>query len=477
MTYPGSSPRINPTFAGRESFQGASCLEGPFHQRLDSSGDRVGVQASLGGTSGPSQGFSPSWQVPVFSRGLSGFGPRNCLPSVEGSSGGNQLTVPWSWFLRPPFLCSEENGWLPSGPGFVPPQSVPSEDAFSHGNSFLNSFSHSARRLGNIHRSQGRIFSRLDSSQVQKMASVRLERQDFSVPCTPIWSVAGSLGVYPDHSRSLYSSSLQRHQTFSFSGRLAHSGRKSGTEQSAFNGIGQPCQGSRFHSQPEEVCFDPVSKFHLPGDGFRFSKHDSSSNPRENRPLQGSPFLSSVSFSDNSSHTGLLSRSDRVSSSSGSVGQRPQEGVAAPVSQALVSIPSVLGHCDSSRSMVSLGHSSMDSGFMTSSRCTNISPSMGSGTFHRCIPDRMGRSCGRAHSLRPVACGVQRPTYQHAGNDGCFPSCSVLCPVSTGQISSPLHRQHDSLLLCEQRGGGHTQYPCLEKQSLFCFFVRTCTSL
>ena len=131
MTSPGSPPGINPTVTSGKPFQGTPSLEKTFSQRLDSPGDRVGVQAALGGSSCPSQSFASTFQASVFSRGMSGTQSGNFLAPPEGSSRGNLGSVPW--FFRPPFLCAESFRGLPSSLGPFCPQQISEENSFPHG--------------------------------------------------------------------------------------------------------------------------------------------------------------------------------------------------------------------------------------------------------------------------------------------------------------------------------------------------------
>ena len=451
MTSPGSTPGIYPSVSGGESCQGDSSLEKTFNQRLDSTGDRVGVQATLGGTFGPPQGFASTFQAAYFSDGLSGIGPRNFLSPPKGGSGGNHGAVPW--VLRSPFLRTEELRGLPSCPGPVRAKQVFKENSFPNGNGFFDTRGHTSWRLGHFPGPEGCLFSYSHPSSVQEVAQVRLAREGLPVPGPSVRAFPCPLGFYPNYQGDVRGGPCEGDQTLSLPGRLVNPCGQSVSQPPTFSRGGLSGRRARLPSQRQEILPNAVSVFHFSGDGVRHADYDRPPVSGEDRSLRFSARSPSLPARHIRSHSGFATRADGVSGSSGSSRSCPQEGSAAPVPSSVVPDFAVMGHCRPSGRLVQGGDPTMDSECLARGGSPHIPPRCSGRALHRRFPGRVGCACRGPHSLGPVAAGVARRTYQCSGDASCLQGTPLLCSRSAEQDGVVVHRQYHRRLLRKQRGG------------------------
>ena len=453
MTQPRSSPRINPSFAGRESFQKDGILERSVGQRLDSSGDRVGVQTTLGGSAGSSQGYSTAVQATGFTGGLSGVRSGDFRIDSEGGYRGNCTVTVVPRLLWSPVLRSQGFWGVPPGPRFVPSERVSQEDSLSHGNSVFHTGCHSPGRLGNVSGPQRRVLSCVDPPSVPQVAQIRVEGQDFPVQGPPIRAQPRSMGVYPYHAGSMHCCPFTGHQTTSFSGRLADSGCQPVSQQQPFPRVGQPSSRSGLHTESEKVCPHSRSVIHFSGDEIRLGYNVGPPDPREDKSFLVPSGQASLSQPLLSPVTSCSSRDDGVTSTVGSAWACPQEGTAAAVPEQVEPSKAAVGRQHPTRWVASESCSAVDVELMAPTGSPHL-PSRPSGRdVHRRVHNRLGRSCGRSDGLGPLVPGLAGPAYQLSGNAGSLSSSQRLCTVSERQSCSTVYGQYDSSMLHQQRGG------------------------
>ena len=453
MTSPRSSPRICPSVSGRESNQAVRSLEGSVGQRLDSSGDRVGVQATLGGPSGPSQGFPSHFQAACFTGSLSGVRAGDFSFGFEGSCRRNLVSGGVPRLLRPPVLRAEEVRGLPPSFGFVPTECVPQEGTFSYGDSRLDQSSHSSGGLGDLDRPQGCIFSCFDPPSLQEVAEIRLEGQNFPIQSPSLRSQPGPVGLYPYHAGNLRRSAFSGYQVARLPGRLADSGYQPNAQQQPLCGSGQHSTGIRLHAESGEVCPHTFPVVHLPRHGFQHGFNAGEPDPRENRPVHFSSGQVALSQSLNRSVDSCSFGPNGITSSAGPSWSGTQERASAAVPGQMVPGKAVLGHHRPSPWVASEGHPAVDGRFVAPSGGPYLLSGPSGGVIHRCIPDRLGSSRSRSHSLGPLVSGLADRAYQFSGDARCLSSNQGICPLSEGQSRVAFHRQHNCSLLCQQGGG------------------------
>ena len=451
MTSPGSSLRINPTVTGWKPFQGTPSLETAFNQRLDSSSDRVGVQAALGGSSCPSQSFATSFQASIFSGGLSGSRSGDFLAPPEGGRRGNQGSIPR--VFRPPFLRTEVLRGLPTSLGPFSPQQIPQEDSFSHGNRFLGTGSYPSWRLGHFSGPDRCIFPYSYPSSVQEVAQVRVARESLPIQGTPVRAFPCPLGFYPYNQGDVRCGPRKGHQAFSLPRRLVDPRGQSVPQSPAFTRGGLSCRPTRFHSQRKEILPNAFSVVHFSGDGVRHAYNDCPPVPRKDRSFRFAALSPPHPARDVCTYSGCASGADGVSGSSSATRSRTQEGITAPILSSVVPDLAVMGHGCSSGRLVPGYDPTMDSNCLARGGGSHLSSRCSSRALHGRFPDRVGCACRGPHSLGPVAAEVARCTYQCSGDASCLQGTSIFCSRSAEQDGVVVHRQYHRCLLREQRGG------------------------
>ena len=453
MTSPRSSPEIIPTVIGRQSLKERRSVERIVSQRLDSSGDRVGVPASLGGPSSSSQGFASSVQTSCFSGSLPGFGSGDLYLDFERSNRRDFVAATVPRILWPPVLCSEGVGGVPPSFGSFPPECLPEKDSFPYGNRFFDQSSHPPRRLGDVDRSEGRIFSCVNPSSFPEMAQVHLEEQDLPVQGPPVRIESGPMGVYPYYTGDMHSSSFTEHPVVCVPGRLADFGGQSNQQLQPFRGGGESVAEARFHSQRREVRSHPVADVLLPGHEVQYSDYASSSFSRKDRTFHVAQRSSSLGSPGLSAVSGIPSGPDGISCTTGPSGSCTQERTTAPVPKQVAPVKAVVGHHHPSRPLVSGGRSAVDAEYLASAGSSHLSSRRSSRAVHRCVDAGLGCSRRRSHSLGSVVPGVAGPSHQLPRDVGSFSGCPGFSVVPEGQGGVTMYRQHHSFMLCEQGGG------------------------
>ena len=453
MTYPRSSPGVLPTVSGRKSFQQNRSLERSFGQRLDSSGDRVGLQTPLGGYPGSSQVDPAILQTSFFTGSLSGSGAGNFSHVDEGGYRGNFVPGCIPGLLRPLVLRPEGIRWSSPGFGFVSSECFSEKNSFSHGDRFVRPFGHPARGLGDSDRSQGRLFPRPDSSSVSQMAQIHLERQNFPIQGSSLWAQPGPLGVYSDRPGSLHCGSFKGYSSGSIPGRLDDFSGQPVSQQRALYGGRQPSSDSRLHPERQEVFPHPFPNIHVPGNEVRHCINVGTSYPRENRTVCFSPRPIALPSAYNGTVVSCSSRPNRVPGSIGPPRPCPQKGIATTIQEQVAPGKTALGRSGPSQRLVSTSHRPVDANRVAPTGRSYCFPGSAGGSLHGCVDDRLGSARRGSHSLRHMASRDDETAHQLFGDGGRLQCSEGFSEVPDGQVSSPLHRQHYCGLLCQQGGG------------------------
>ena len=466
MTYPRSSPGVLPTVSGRKSFQQNRSLERSFGQRLDSSGDRVGLQTPLGGYPGSSQVDPAILQTSFFTGSLSGSGAGNFSHVDEGGYRGNFVPGCIPGLLRPLVLRPEGIRWSSPGFGFVSSECFSEKNSFSHGDRFVRPFGHPARGLGDSDRSQGRLFPRPDSSSVSQMAQIHLERQNFPIQGSSLWAQPGPLGVYSDRPGSLHCGSFKGYSSGSIPRRLDDFSGQPVSQQRALYGGRQPSSDARLHPERQEVFPHPFPNIHVPGNEVRHCINVGTSYPRENRTVCFSPRPIALPSAYNGTIVSCSSRPNRVPGSIGPPRPCPQKGIATTIQEQVAPGKTALGRSGPSQRLVSTSHRPVDANRVAPTWRSYCFPGSAGGSLHGCVDDRLGSARRGSHSLRHMASRDDETAHQLFGDGGRLQCSEGFSEVPDGQVSSPLHRQHYCGLLCQQGGGSHSPTLSREAESL-----------
>ena len=451
MTSPRSTTRIRPDVACWESNQAFVCLENSVSKRLDSSVDRSGVPAALGGASSSSQGPPSSVQATFFSRGQTGSRPGGGFASSQESGGGGYLSFSgflWPHLLRPQKIRGVQASSRPLG---LEPLSA--KDQVSYGDSFFHPILHTPKRLGHFLGPEGCVFPHTHPSASSEVAQICLGQQDLPVSGSPFRSLARPLGIHPNHQGGVCRGPQERHTSSGIPRRLACLGSHSGAQSPSLRRSDADCSESRFHYQPDEVFTRPLPDIRVPGNEIRHSFHDCPSISREARPFSFSPLSSSQPEGNLSSLPSLPPGTNGIPGSISPIRSGPQEGASAPIPCPMVSVQSGMGCPYFSGGLASASHSPVDSGLVARGRGSNILSRGPSRSLYGRFPSRLGRTRRGPHGLRSVASTCARAPHQCLGNACRSPRCGSFCSGPTTEVCSPVDRQHNCCMLPKQRGG------------------------
>ena len=435
----------------RQFIQACPSLGAAASKQVDFGGGQVGVPTSLEGQE------SPAYSDPHFlspSRGSFGIqytGFRGPVLDLQKSSG-NSSQSGFSGFLWPPFCGPESVGGVEAGVRPLHSEHISRAEAFPHGDSQFHQRRHPPRGLGDLDRSQRRLFSSAHTRVRQEVPAFCLERPGFSVSGGPVWPGPGSLAFYEDYQGSLCGSEASRYSPTRVSRRLAPSCSVSVSLPGSLSDCSRSLHEIGFCVERGEIGLDSLADFSVSGHAVRHSQLDyfpftsaHSAPPRNSAShfvIAGSPGSSSC----------VASRDDGIYVASAPARSASQASVSALFPQRVGIVGEKLVPSDSSGRPVCVGGCSVAGQILAQPRCPNCPTAASRNFIHGCVSGGLGCPHGGSYGIGSVAPLSRSSSHKSAGTRGSLDGFETVCQSSRGETCAVKHRQHYSGCVCEQTG-------------------------
>ena len=451
MTYP--RPGRHPSSAHGQSAQTCGGMGAVARKRVGSRGGQVGVSAPMEGEESTafssSQVFSPSsGPASLPGSGLGSPGPSQ----QRGSSSGFEQGVPgvlWSTVCSPQIHRRVETGPRP-----VDPELFSQYEAFSHGDRLIGQGCYSARGLGSIDRSTGRLLPPVNPRGGSEVSPLFVEGGGIPVPGGAFWPGPSSMALHQNNKRVMRSGEGSRYSSESLHRRLAAAGQVgdflSSTSQSSTGSL----HVSGLCSERGEDRFGPLPAVPLLGYGVQYSGVDGSAVPSENCSSTGLAVPGKSFGIGDSSLSSIHFGFDGIDVAPTTSWSSPQaQGPTFVCGEMDSGVEQLVPSYSSGRGISSSYLSVAESGLALQGGPYYASPSSGI-LVHRRIPRGMGCALGQSDSSGSVGRFPLGLSHQPSGVGGSMVSSQAVCRFSEGQTCVGEHRQHDSSLLHQQTRGG-----------------------
>ena len=454
MTWPRLSPEASPLTPGYSglSLSSRDVLGSSSPTSLASSGAEDGVPPSLGlpPRSPPSLTPSPS-SSKVYSPQRS-YQQRDTVSSTQRGHRRNRLTNPR--LLWTPVCGTQAHRRIPPSSRSLFTQQVFGEEEIQNGNSNIGEGFYPQRRLGHFDRSEGRIFSHLDSPEIPQMVEVCERFQCLPVQGLALRPFAGPVDFHASHEGTVYQREKKRDQTAGLSRRLADPEclRVPLSQTHSVTRRTIPLPG--VYNPPREVFSYAVPAVQLSGYELRHGELDCLPFPGAHREIrQTTRPPSKPGFSLSSVHC-FPNGPDGVPLSSTSVGPAAQETTSEAIQNQMEPDNRLVGQGSVSRGMVPGGSLPVDGYRLALEGRSNLTSFPSAGAVHRCIGSGMGSSLRRAYGFRNVAPSAEIMAHQSSGDAG--GARGPASPPPSPQLEShpAMHRQYNRSLLHQQARGG-----------------------
>ena len=386
----------------------------------------------------PAIPFSNSFQPSFKSSGEGVVGKRDLIPFEQGCSVPVEKELPGVLLIdvRSPQEERQTKTHLESGS----PERFHPQGKVHHAITLKSKVQHQTRRLGDIYRSEGCVFSYSHSPEVKKVPQVLFPGEDFSVQSSSVRHNVRPTSVHSHGSSGCFSSSGTGCSSETLSGRLVDSKRikakLSHVPTESFKSDARP----GFCYQSGEVRVSPQPKFQFSGHELQHGRFFS--RPSESQSLRFSEPNPIAQSSESSEVSGsaVFARSNRITCKHCPLGKVRETASSERGGVQICQERQSVGF-GSQRPMVFPDDTDMASAGLAPVQGPDSSFGRGDFSFFRRFKHCMGRSCTRLSSSGSLVEGGTRFSHKLQGNGGCVPCSEGFPSNSQGKVGHSLFGQ------------------------------------